>query len=266
MIRTLFAVIGFIALVAVIGAYVMLAPVVNNMDDSSKAMMTTMFNKMVKEKQSTSDAMMAAMVKEDSNTDPETQAMLKEIIEGVIQGGEPIDTMLSVMLKDFDPGAVPLYKKMMGKLLTEKDPASAMVYAVKADEGLTPEEVKDSMKSVATSQNMMFVSESPFYKQAEAVLQAETGQEHKYRHIAFLSFCDVRTGMLMADYNDAYTAIMPCTISVVEKSDGSVWLYAIDVDFMIYGGKEFPPEMKKSAISVRDRLRRIMEGGARGEF
>ncbi len=258
MIRNLLAFIGVLAIIVLIGGGLWLSPVLGNMDAQSRAMFSQMATKVIRDKQQPVDAMVSVMAKED--TDENTKAMLSEVMKGVMDGGEPIDTMFNVMLKDFDPKALDVYKNMMTKLLNEKDPANAMVFAVQAEEGMSADDVKDSMKSIATNLNMFFVSDSLFYKQAEAV----TGKP--YRHVSFMSFCDVRTGMKMADYNDAYTAMMPCTISVVEKTDGSIWLYAIDMDFMIYGGKELPVELKTDAIVVRDKLRKIMEGAAKGEF
>jgi len=35
---------------------------------------------------------------------------------------------------------------------------------------------------------------------------------------------------------------------------------------MIYGGKELPADLKESAMRVRDTIRSIMDGAAKGEF
>jgi hypothetical protein len=40
----------------------------------------------------------------------------------------------------------------------------------------------------------------------------------------------------------------------------------MNLDFMIHGGKELPPELKQAAIKVRDTLRSMMQGAAAGEF
>jgi len=166
----------------------------------------------------------------------------------------------SVAFSEFDPKAREMYLTWAQSLMATKDPATSMVWEVQAEEGITPEEVVDSMKSIAVQKNMFFAGESPFYKQVEAI----TGE--KYRYVNFLNFCDATVGKMMADYNNAYTALMPCTISVVQNPDGQVWLYAINMDFMIYGGKELPPDLKQQAIVVKDKLQAIMHGAAKGEF
>ena len=162
--------------------------------------------------------------------------------------------------RDFDPDAFGLYQEFATKLLETRDIADAFVWAVPVEEGVSPEEVKESMKSLAVARNFLFVGESPFYKQAEAV----TGEP--YRHVSLMNFCDVRVGIKMIDQNEAYTAFMPCTIAVVEDKQGKLWLYAMNMDFLIHGAKELPSDLKKEALKVRRIMREIMEGAAAGEF
>jgi len=163
-------------------------------------------------------------------------------------------------LSRLDPGAVGMYSEFMSRFSETLDPADAMVWSIPVEEGLTPEDVQESMKSLAVSRNFLFVGESPFYKQAEAV----TGEP--YRYVSFLSFCDVRVGMEMAEYNDAYTSFMPCRIAIVEDQEGKLWLHSLNLDMMIYGGKPLPPHLKEGALRVRDTILEIMQGAARGEF
>ena len=162
--------------------------------------------------------------------------------------------------RDFDPDAFGLYREFAVKLLQTRDIADAFVWAVPVDEGIGADEVKESMKSLAVARNFLFVGESPFYKQAEAV----TGQT--MRHVSLMNFCDVRVGIKMIDQNEAYTAFMPCTISVVEDKEGRLWLYTLNMDFLIHGAKELPPDLKTDALRIRRTMREVMEGAARGEF
>ena len=112
------------------------------------------------------------------------------------------------------------------------DPGVAMMWSVPVKEGLTPDEVIDSMKSLATERNFLFVGESPFYKQVEAI----TGE--KYRYVNFLSFCDAQVGKAMLEYRDQYSGFMPCRIALVEDKDGRLWLHSMNLDLMIHGGTD----------------------------
>jgi uncharacterized protein (DUF302 family) len=162
--------------------------------------------------------------------------------------------------REFDPDAFGLYQEFATKLLETRDIADAFVWAVPVEEGISAEEVEESMKSLAAARNFLFVGESPFYKQAESV----TGKP--FRHVNLLNFCDARVGIKMINHNEAYTAFMPCTISVVEDKEGKLWLYTLNMDFLIHGAKELPPELKADALKVRRTMREIMEGAAKGEF
>ena len=162
--------------------------------------------------------------------------------------------------RDFDPGAFDVYRDFATKLLKTGDLADAFVWAVPVEEGLSPEDVKDSMKSLAVERSFLFVNESPFYKQAQAV----TGKE--FRHVAFMQFCDVQVGIQMLEHNNAYSAFMPCVISVVEDNQGKLWLYAMNMDFLIHGARELPADLKSKALRVRKVMWEIMQGAAAGEF
>ena len=163
-------------------------------------------------------------------------------------------------VRDFDPNAPGLYWQFMSDLVETRDIADAFVWEVPVEEGIDAEDVKESMKSLAVARNFLFVGESPFYKQAEAV----TGES--FRHVSFMNFCDVRVGIKMINHNNAYTAFMPCTISLVEDKEGKLWLYTLNMDFLIHGAKELPPELKTAALNVRRTMLEIMEGAAVGEF
>lgn len=167
---------------------------------------------------------------------------------------------LGPRLADFDPEFLGTYSKFAGELLETGDPGVAMMWSVPVEEGLSTDEVVDSLKSLATTKNLLFVGESPFYQQVEAV----TGED--YRYVNFLSFCDAQVGKMMLEYRNHYSGFMPCRIALVEDREGKLWLYSMNLDFMIHGGKELPPELKQAAIRVRETLRSMMQGAAAGEF
>jgi uncharacterized protein (DUF302 family) len=167
---------------------------------------------------------------------------------------------LAPTLSEFDGDFLDVYQTFAGKLLETGDPGVSMMWSVQVDEGLSADEVIESMKSLATSRSFLFVGESPFYRQIEAI----TGED--YRYVNFLSFCDARVGKKMLEYRDQYSGFMPCRIALVEDKEGRFWLYSMNLDLMIHGGKKLPDDLKADALRVRDTIREIMEGAARGEF
>ena len=163
-------------------------------------------------------------------------------------------------LAQFDPGFPKAYGDFASKLLETGDPGVAMMWSVPVEEGLSTKEVVDSLKSLATSKNLLFVGESPFYKQVEAI----TGEP--YRYVNFLSFCDAQVGRKMLEYRDQYSGFMPCRIALVEDREGRLALYSMNLDLMIHGGRPLPPDLKQDAMQVRDKILAIMQGAAAGEF
>ena len=164
------------------------------------------------------------------------------------------------ILGEFDPEYPRVYGEFASRLLSTGDPGVAMMWAIPVEEGLSPDDVIESMKSIAVSRNLLFVGESPFYKQIEAI----TGES--YRYVNFLSFCDARVGRQMLEYRNEYSGFMPCRIALVEDKEGRLTLYSMNLDMMIHGGRELPEELKASSLKVRDTIRAIMEGGAAGEL
>jgi len=163
-------------------------------------------------------------------------------------------------LSQFDAGSLEVYGTFAKKLLESGDPGVAMTWEVTVEEGVSPEDVVEALKSQATQRNFLFVGESPFSQQVEAVTR------EPYRYVNFLSFCDARVGKALIDYQDAYTGFMPCRIAVVERQDGRLILVAMNLDLMIHGGRELPPELKEQALRVRNVIREIMKAAAAGEF
>jgi uncharacterized protein (DUF302 family) len=163
-------------------------------------------------------------------------------------------------LARFDPGFPGAYSEFAAKLLETGDPGVAMMWSVPVEEGLSTDEVVESLKSLATSKNLLFVGESPFYQQVEAI----TGEP--YRYVNFLSFCDAQVGRSMLEYRDQYSGFMPCRIALVEDREGRLTLYSMNLDLMIHGGQSLPPDLKEDALRVRNTLLEIMQGAAAGEF
>jgi hypothetical protein len=117
-------------------------------------------------------------------------------IVGVLAGWVAFNNFASRL----DPEAFRVFREVGAKYMKDLDPGTAFVRAERVKDGMTPDDVAESLKSLAVQYNLLFVGEAPFCKQVEAV----TGKP--YWFIASCSFCDAQAGALMADYNDTYTA------------------------------------------------------------
>ncbi|GMQ96632.1 MAG: hypothetical protein BMS9Abin15_0306 [Gammaproteobacteria bacterium] len=167
---------------------------------------------------------------------------------------------LSTLMDEMDPKAPEVYKPMIKRMLETMNTAEATVWKVPVANGLSVEDVEEAMRFVANEHNIKNVGELPLSKQVEAM----TGEKQRYLNI--FMFCDPLTAIKMIKHSDAYSAYLPCRIALLEDKIGKYWLYALDLDMMIWGGAPLPANLKEEAIKVRTILLDIMERGAKGEF
>jgi len=164
------------------------------------------------------------------------------------------------VLTGFDAGAPQVYMEMAEQLLASKNAAEATVWKVKVAEGLSADEVEETMKFVANEHNISNVGELPLYKDVEA----KSGKP--YRFVKIYMFCNSMTAAQMLDYSDAFSAYLPCRVSLVEDKTGQLWIYSLNMDMMIHGGAPLPPALKEESIRVKETILAIMNRGAEGDF
>ena len=163
-------------------------------------------------------------------------------------------------LRSFDSKAPEVYLDMAEKLIETGNAAEATVWKVPVQEGLSSEDVEQTMKFVANEHNIKNVGELPLSEQVAAM----TGKPQRFLKIYM--FCNPLTAANMFDYSVAFSAYLPCRISLIEDPQGKLWLYTLNMDMMIYGGEELPAALKEEAIGVKDTILDIMKRGATGEF
>ncbi len=181
------------------------------------------------------------------------------IVVGVIATAPTLYTWVS-QARMLDSRAFGTYKIMATKLLETGSIAEATVWKVPVDEGLTFEEVDESIKSIAIEQNIKDVGQLPLSTQVEAML-GET-----WRKVKIYLYCNPLTAAKMMDFDDAYAAYMPCRVTLVEDKTGRLWIYSLDMDMMLFGGRPLPPELMEEATRVKDAILAVLERGAKGEF
>ncbi len=165
-----------------------------------------------------------------------------------------------VAFDGFDPKAVATYKKMADQLVETGNAAAATVWKAEVAEGLTFEEVDESIKQTAIDRNIRGVGSLPLGDQVAAM----TGKPWRKLHIYL--YCNPLTAAKMIEHDPAYAAYLPCRISLVEDENKKLWIYTLDMDMMIYGGKTLPPDLLKEALQVKDIMQDILKRAAEGDF
>jgi len=161
---------------------------------------------------------------------------------------------------EFDDKAVETYVAMFNQILKTGNAAEATVWKSLVSEDLSIEEVEETIKFVANEHNIKNVGELPLYKQVEAM----SGKP--YRFVKIYMFCNALTAAQMLEYSDAYAAYLPCRLSLVEDKEGRLWIYTLNMDPMIHGGKPLPPELKAEALKVKEIMLDVLKRGASGDF
>ncbi len=168
--------------------------------------------------------------------------------------------VLAKGVPSFDSSAGATYWEMAKVLAQTGSGAEATVVKVAVVEGLSPERVGEVMRLVAQEHNIDNVGEL-FLSQEIA---SETGKPARFLKIYM--FCNPLTAGLMVDYSSAFSAYLPCKVSLVEDKTGKFWLYALNMDFIIHGGAELPEDLKKEALEVQKVIADIMTRAAAGNI
>jgi hypothetical protein len=182
-------------------------------------------------------------------------AVLVLVVAAVIQRGPSITNLAT-----FDEKALATYAEIGKSLIETGSGPEATVWKIPVAEGLSAKEVEETMRFVANEHNIKNVGELPLYKEVEAMSGTP------FRFITVYMFCNAMTASRMLEISDAFSAYLPCRISMVEDKNGKLWLYTLNMDLMIHGGKALPPAMKEEAIQVKETILDIMNRGASGEF
>lgn len=188
-------------------------------------------------------------------------ALAAAIIWLAMQGSFGIQGLKQVgNFADFDSKAPEVYLTMTRSLLESGNAAEATVWKIPVADGLSVEDVEQTMRFVANEHNIKNVGELPLSEQVAAM----TGKPQRFWKIYM--FCNPLTAAKMIEYSDAFSAYLPCRVSLVEDKTGKFWIYTLNMDMMIHGGKELPPELFDEANQVKEIILDIMNRGANGEF
>ncbi len=177
----------------------------------------------------------------------------------IIYGAVKMEPMMRAF-DSFDERAIDVYSEMVTKVLETGNAAEATVWKLQVNEGLSAADVEETMKFVANEHNIKNVGELPLSSEVEAI----SGK--KSRFFKIYMFCNAMTAAQMLEYSDAYSAYLPCRVSLVEDKQGRLWLYSLNMDAMIYGGTPLPSALKEEAIGVKTIILDIMNRGAEGDF
>ncbi|SOC00458.1 uncharacterized protein SAMN05877809_102620 [Rhodobacter sp. JA431] len=162
--------------------------------------------------------------------------------------------------RGFDPAAGGLYLSLVQDLAKNGNPAEAMVWKRKVAEDLSYEEVDESIRSLAMDLNIRDVGALPLGDQVSSM----KGED--WRKMKVYLYCNPLTAAAMVDYSTAFAAWLPCRVSLVEDETGALWLYTLNMDYMLHGGRPLPDAVAAEAETVRNSILSLMDKAAVGDF
>lgn len=164
------------------------------------------------------------------------------------------------LFDEFDPQAQAFYEDFSRRIIDSRSGVEALVTRVPVADGLDAAVVDESIRFIANELNIKNVGELPLYKEVESMSGTQ------FRYIKIYLLCNAMTAASMLNYSDAFSSYLPCRITLLEDKDGKLWLYTMNMDLLIYGGRPLPPALKAEAIKIRDIMLSIMQRAAQGDF
>jgi len=150
--------------------------------------------------------------------------------------------------------------------LNMRDIMNFMTTKYQAKDGLSFDEVVESMKLRANQVNLKLVGHSPMVKDIQAVLGDFSTPRMEVFH-----FCDIEAGREIMKLVPESIVYLPCRIAVMEDAQKRVWVLTLDWDMAWLEGTNtatmgVSPEMKALATKIRDNMDNVMRAAAAGDL
>jgi len=152
-----------------------------------------------------------------------------------------------------------VYMPMANTLLDTGDMAMTTIIRVPIADDVSNEDIEEAMISIAFEEGVgaggMPISE---------IAEFQTGK--KQRLLKIFRYCSPITAMGIIEYSDAFSTFLPCRIALIEDKSGKRWLYTLNMDVLIYGGRPLSKDLYKQALELKRVMITLQKGGAKGEF
>jgi len=161
--------------------------------------------------------------------------------------------------KQLDPQAIPTYMAMFEKVLKTGDAAKGMVLKYKVNEDVETADVVESIKALAEEYNMRVTGDTKMF----TIDGAKGSEIYKVENI---SMCSLSIAKKFLAYSHEFGGFMPCRIMLITLANGERWLYTMNLQLAIHGGRPLPAEMLKLATHVQEAMLKIPSRAAEGDF
>jgi hypothetical protein len=159
----------------------------------------------------------------------------------------------------FEPKTQEAYSKMMDVVDATGDPAHAMMKEWKVEEGISGDEVKESIVALTEEYNMRLTGYVKMYTKEDAA-------PDEVKEARIYSLCNLTTAKVFLNYSRYYGGFMPCRIMYIQYGNDDAYLISMDMTLAIHGGTPLPPEMLEAALKVKEAMEMVPARAAKGDF
>ncbi len=162
---------------------------------------------------------------------------------------------------------VALMQAMMGIMpsMGIRDAMSFMSTKYRVKDGLTFDNVVQSMELRANMLNFKKVGHSPMWKDIQAVLGDTEAPRMEVFH-----YCDIAAGREVLKAAPEAIAYLPCRIAIMEDANKVLWVITLDWDLAwldtVNSKMGMNPELSKYAKDIREKMDNIMQAAASGDL
>lgn len=146
-----------------------------------------------------------------------------------------------------------------------RDAMSFMTTKYKVKDGLSFDDVKESMELRANQLNFKKVGESPMWKDIQAVLGDMDAPRMEVYH-----YCEIAAGRAVLMASPESIVYMPCRIAIVEDGNKQLWVLTLDWDMAwldtVSSKMGLDAEISKYAKDIRVKMDNIMQAAANGDL
>ena len=135
---------------------------------------------------------------------------------------------------------------------------SIAVLKMPLDKGVSAQDAHMSIIQKAEELNMKKVGYLPVSKELKA-------RGLKPRHLEVFQFCNPEDAMKMVEFNTIYAAFMPCSIALIEDTNGNLWIEMLNLD-MIIDRYPLPEDLRRIAVTINAKMLEIITAGVKGSF
>ena len=125
------------------------------------------------------------------------------------------------------------------------------------NDDISVEDIEEAMESAATEEGIRSVGMLPLSEMVEL----QTGK--KQRFFKIYQYMSPRDSVVLANHSLEFSAFLPIRISLIEDSNGKMWLYSADIDSIF---KSNNPEIGSIISELKRIISAIMTAGKDGDF